>query len=276
MSVELIPEIQTTSLAKNSEFDMQVATAKQYPRNLSLVKQNALAIVTLDKETAGTCRYTLPRGGKNISGPSVHLARILSQSYGNLRVQTRLKEIGQNTVTAEAIAFDLENNYAVSTEVSRSIVGNRGRYNNDMINTTGLAASAIAFRNAVFNVIPKALVNLCYEKAAEVITGDLSDETKLIQKRNSMINYFIETYGVTKEEVLTAAKVRTENQIKQEQMLDLRGLAQALKDGDVRVEEVFPTEVIEDKKETMAEKIKRSINKETGEVLTVNANNEVA
>jgi len=262
---EIIPAMQSAT-PSNAEFDMQIATAKRYPRNLSIVKQNSLAIVTMDRETAESCRYTLPRGGKNISGASVHLARILSQSYGNMRVQTRLKDIGQTTVTAEAIAFDLESNYAVSMEVSRSIVGNKGRYNNDMINTTGMAACAIAFRNAVFSVIPKALVEVCYKKAAEVITGDLSDETKLIQKRNVVINYFIETYGVTKEEVLTAAKVRSENQIKQEQILDLKGLAQALKDGDVKVEEIFPKNAPEDKNEKMSDRIKRSINKETGEV----------
>lgn len=264
---EIVQELQNTNFTNNNDFDMQIATAKRYPRNLSLVKQNSLAIVTMDRETAESCRYTLPRGGKNISGASVHLARILSQSYGNMRVQTRLKDIGQTTVTAEAIAFDLESNYAVSIEVSRSIVGNKGRYNNDMINTTGMAACAIAFRNAVFSVIPKALVNICYDKAAEIITGDLSDETKLIQKRNIVINYFIETYGVTKDEVLTAAKVRTENQIKQEQILDLKGLAQALKDGDVKVEDIFPKKPEEDKKETMSDRIKRSINKETGEVI---------
>jgi len=264
-------ELQNTNFVNNSGFDMQIATAKRYPRDLSVVKRNSLAIVTMDKETAESCRYTLPRGGKNISGASVHLARILSQSYGNMRVQTRLKEVGQTTVTAEAIAFDLESNYAVSIEVSRSIVGNRGRYNNDMINTTGMAACAIAFRNAVFSVIPKALVNLCYEKAAEVITGDVSLETQLIQKRNAAIQYFIDEYGVTKEEVLTAAKVRTETQIKKEQLLDLKGLAQALKDGDAKFEDIFPKKTEEDKKETMSDKIKKTItketiNKETGEI----------
>ena len=56
--------------------DVQVSTAKKYPRNLTRCVDNSMALATMDKETAQTMGYALPRGGKPITGPSVHLAKL--------------------------------------------------------------------------------------------------------------------------------------------------------------------------------------------------------
>ena len=71
---------------EKAAIDVQVATAKQHPRNIKRAVDNSIAIVTMDKETAETCTYSLPRGGKKINGPSVHLARIIAQNWQNLRL----------------------------------------------------------------------------------------------------------------------------------------------------------------------------------------------
>ena len=61
-----------------AQIDSQVSTAKKYPRNLRKLTDNAIAIVTIDKDTAASCNYAVPRGGKSITGPTVHLAKILA------------------------------------------------------------------------------------------------------------------------------------------------------------------------------------------------------
>lgn len=231
--------IEAIEATQRAEYDIQIATAKKYPRDLVKVKNNALAIITMDKQIAESCRYALPRDGKSISGPSVHLARILSQQYGNLRADSRVKQITNNQIISEAICFDLETNYAVKVEVRKSIVGKRGRYSDDMIVVTGNAANAIAFRNAVFSVIPKGLTDICYKKSMEVITGDLSDETKLIQARTKSIKYFIETYTCTENDILLILGLKAITQIKAEHIADLRGLMQSLIDGDTTPEQTF-------------------------------------
>jgi predicted Ser/Thr protein kinase len=53
--------------------DVQVATAKQYPRNVRRCVENAVTVATLTKEIAESCTYTVPRSKKSIVGPSVHL-----------------------------------------------------------------------------------------------------------------------------------------------------------------------------------------------------------
>src|SRR5665648_449043 len=90
---------------ERAAIDTQVSTAKKYPRNLRKVLENSVVIATMNKETSQSCRYAKPVGGKNINGPSVHLARIIVQQYGNIRIQQRIKAIDARSVVAEAIAF---------------------------------------------------------------------------------------------------------------------------------------------------------------------------
>lgn len=118
--------VATLDRAERANIDIQVSTAKQYPRSISRCANNAVAIATMDKETAQSCGYALPRGGKPITGPSVHLAKIIAQQYGNLRAEAKVVEITDRQVVSRGTAWDLENNYAVSFEVRRSIVGKGG------------------------------------------------------------------------------------------------------------------------------------------------------
>lgn len=219
--------------------DIQVSTAKTYPRNLMRSIENAVAIATLDKATAQTCTYSLPRSGKSISGPSVHLAKILAQTWGNLRVDAKVIEIGKTQITSQAVAFDLENNLAIKVEVKRSIMTRSGRMNDDMITVTGNAANAIALRNAVFAVIPRNVVDKVYNAALKTITGDLSTEEKLIAKRKQMFDYFIGTYGLTEQEVLSAVGKAASNFITADDIVTLLGVDQAIKDGDISVDNAF-------------------------------------
>ena len=223
-----------------AEYDIQISTAKRYPRNLTLVRNNSIAICTMDKETAESCRYGLPRGGKVINGASVHLARIIAQQYGNLRVNSGVRMTSEKEIVCEAVAFDLESNYAVKTEVRRKITSSSGqRYNDDMIVMTGNAGNAIAYRNAVFSVVPKAIIDACYKAAQEVITGDVSDETKLIKRRGEIVNKMKDAYNLTEEQILKAIGLRSINQVKAEQLADLIAIGQAIKDGDTTIEQVF-------------------------------------
>lgn len=234
-----VVQYQSAEIVRDAQYESQVDIAKRYPRDLSRIVQNAIAIVTMDSETAQTCNYTLPRGGKKLSGESVHLARIIVQQYGNIRVESRVTGSDATQVHAEAICFDLENNAAVKSTTSKSIVGKYGRYKEDMIVTTGKAAAAIAYRNAVFSVVPKAIVKKIYKAAIQTITGDISNETKLIKARTGALKFFKEEFGVEELEILTALGLNTANQIKSDQIVILRGMMQSLKDGEFTVDEMF-------------------------------------
>lgn len=219
--------------------DTQIATAKKYPRNITRATTNAIAIVTMDMETAKVCTYSVPRGGKSITGPSVHLAKILLQQWGNLRVEAKVVETGDKQLTSEAVCFDLETNIAVKVQVKRSIMTKTGRMTDDMITVTGNAANSIALRNAVYNVIPRGVVDKVYDSAKKMITGDLSTETKLIAKRKHVVDALKDTYSVTEEEVLKAVGKAAQSQLTADDIITLIGIGTAIKDGDTTVDFAF-------------------------------------
>ena len=219
--------------------DMQVATAHQYPRSIKKSTENAIALVSMDKETAATCTYSVPRGGKAITGPSVHLAKILSQVWGNMRVQAKVVAVDAKQITSQAIAWDLESNLAIQVEVKRSIMSKTGRFSDDMIVVTGNAANSIALRNAVLSVIPRAVVDKVYNAAKQTITGDISDKNKFLAKRKQVVEGLVETYKIKEEDVLYAIGKVSIDHIDADDLVVLIGIGTAIKDGDTTIEQAF-------------------------------------
>lgn len=248
---------------EKASVDVQVSTAKTYPRDVKKSTNQAITIATMDKETAQSCGYALPRAGKHITGPSVHLARIVAQCWGNIRVQFQVKHILAKHVVAEAVAWDLENNYAIKAEVRKKITDKYGkRYNDDMITTTGNAASAIAERNAILRVIPQAITQKVYRETRNLLTGDISDETKLIKRRKEALDYFKEQYGVTENQILKALGLGSVNAIKQDQIVRLLEFDQSIKDGDAKVETIFEPEESKSKEKTNQSKNQKTSSNE--------------
>jgi hypothetical protein len=194
----------------------------------------------MDNETAQSMGYALPRGGKPITGPSVHLAKLIVSNWGNMRTEAKVVQITDKEVISRGTAWDLENNVASAFEVRRKITNKEGkRFNDDMITVTGNAANSIAYRNAVFAVIPRGVIDKVYRAAQGLITGDLSDEDKLIKRRTNAIKYFSDEYNITEEEVIKLCGKQTVKQIKAEEIALLLGIIQSLKDGDTTVEDLM-------------------------------------
>ena len=240
---------------ERANVDSQVATAKQYPRDLARSVNNSIAMATMDAATAQSCGYALPRGGKPITGPSVHLAKLIVSNWGNMRAEAKVVQITDKQVISRGTCWDLENNVATAFEVRRSIVGKNGkRFSDDMITVTGNAANSIAYRNAVFSVIPKAIIDKVYQAAQHYITGDLSDEEKLVSRRKKCIDFFKSEYGITEDEVVMLCGKQTVNQIKADQIALLLGITQSLKDGDTTVEDLMKPYRAEENKKTIIAK----------------------
>lgn len=234
--------IQESSIVYNQDranIDSQVATAKAYPRDIKKAVTNAIFISTMDNETAASCTYSVPRGGKPITGPSVHLARILVQCWGNVRIDAKVVDITDKHVISESTCWDIENNVAVKIQVRRSIMTKNGRMNDDMITVTGNAGNAIAYRNAVYNVIPKSVIEKVYKSATGLLTGDISDETKLIKKRNQVVEGLKKAYGVSDEEILKAVGKSQIEYIGPDEIVVLIGIGTAIKEGDTTIDEAF-------------------------------------
>lgn len=247
-------QIVQVDAVERANVDSQVATAKRYPRDIRRSIDNSVVMATMNQETAQSCNYALPRGGKPITGPSVHLAKIIVSNWGNMRTEAKVVQITDKQVISRGTCWDLETNVASAFEVRRSIIGKNGqRFSEDMITVTGNAANSIAYRNAVFAVIPKAITDRVYYAAQRFITGDLSDSDKLLKVRTGIINNFKNSYGITEEEVVKMCGKQTVNQIGADEISMLMGMIQALKDGDTTVDELMKP--IRESKEVINNKI---------------------
>lgn len=228
---------ETLAAIVGAEIDMQISTAKRYPRSYTKFRDRAISMACCDEEIAGSCFYTLPRGGKSITGPSIRLAEIVAACWQNIRVNTRIVSETDRFITAQATCHDMENNVAATVEVQRRITNKNGRkFNDDMIQMTGNAASSIARRNAIFAVVPYSYVREVEKRARETSIGKA--ET-LVVKRDKMVKHFA-SMGVKPEQLCRAVEKHGIEDIGLEELLTLRGIATALKDGVTTIEQSFP------------------------------------
>ena len=239
MEREISPEatdIGTLSVITRSEIDQQIATAHKFPRSLKRFKQEALEMVTLTERIADECIYSLPRDGKQIEGPSARFAEIVVSAWGNARAGARVVGESGDFVTAQGVFHDLEKNVAIAYEVQRRITDKNGRrYKPDMIGVTGNAACSIALRNAILKGIPKAFWVHIYDAARATIMGDFAT----LSNRRADALKACQAYGLSKEQVVAILKVGGVEDIGLEEMLYVKGLLTAIKDGDTTVEQLL-------------------------------------
>lgn len=248
---ELQEQGHALSVISKAEIDQQIATAHAYPRSIERFRTKAFSMLTLNQETAIECFYVLPRGGKKIQGPSVRLAEIIAAAYGNLRAGGRVTDESRDFVTAQGVCHDLENNLAITFEVKRRIVDSHGaRYNIDMIGTTGNAAVSISLRNAILRVVPKALWLPLYNKAIDIAKGD---EKTLEFRRDACLAGF-DKLKITRAQVFEFLGVAGVNDIGLDQLVELIGLGNAIKNGEVDPKEVFIKDIQEPRRTSEGKK----------------------
>lgn len=220
----------------SSQLKTQMLAAYSHPRNEALAVEKAKELACEKQDLALGCFYSLPRAGKRIQGPSVRLAEIMAYTWGNLHVAARIVDVTEVDVVAQAVCVDLQNNFTVSNETRRRITDKNGkRYNDDMIVTTANAARSLAFRDAVFRVIPKAYVERVLEAAREVAFEGAKD---LSQRREVCIKFW-EKQGVTKKQVLDHLGYSKLEEVTVDDLDYLVGIANGIKARDYDAADVF-------------------------------------
>jgi hypothetical protein len=235
VAIERMPLSAMASLNRE-EVDIQVATAKKYPRDLAKFEDEAIALTTAQPEFAARCTYAMPRGGKIITGPGIRFAECLQHSFGNTMAAGRVTEELEKSVVAQGVFIDLEKNNRISREVKRKITNKEGqRYNEDMITTTGNAAVSIAVRNAILAGIPRALWSPVYDRVLEVI-GDPRD---LPQRTAKALEYLEKNYKINPDQICRILRIDKPEHIGPYEIVVLQGFVTALKDGEISVDEAI-------------------------------------
>ncbi len=229
----------TVALLNRSDIDMQIATAHKFPRSIKQFRTDVLDMVTLSESIAQECIYALPRDGKVIEGPSARFAEVIANSWGNSRAGARVVSDAGEFVTAQGVFHDLQKNVAITYEVQRRITDRNGRrYKADMIGVTANAACSIALRNAILKGVPKAYWADMYDAARKTAMGDIKT---LPNRRAEAFKAFV-GYGIAKEQVLAKLRLQGEEDIGQDELVILRGILTAIRDGDTTPEQAFAPE----------------------------------
>lgn len=238
MNNEII--VQSNSSAR-AELDVQIATAKAYPRELTTFIERLTKLATMDLETAQSCFYTVPVGKENgkekhASGPSIRLAEMASSSWQNFHSGSRFVSNDGKFIIVEGVAWDLENNVRTSKQVALSIrYKDGGTYSTDMQKKMTNAGQSIALRNAVFSVIPKALVDRVCDIAKKFAVGD---QKTLDERRQKSIDYF-KKMGITEDKIYSFFNIKGIDEITLTHLEYLLGVATAIKENRIDKDQAF-------------------------------------
>ncbi len=232
----------TLAAISGAEIDQQITTAHKFPRSIKKFLQEVEQMACLNEDMASECFYSLPRRNQDgqmvpIEGPSARFAEIVASAWGNSRAGARIISEEQDFVVAQGAFHDLERNVAISFEVRRRITGKNGRrYSPDMIGVTATAAASIALRNAVLKGVPKAFWKPAYEAARKTAIGDAKT---LEGRRVASLQHFAKM-GVAQERIFLMLGVKGVEDVTLDHLAQLKGIATALRDGDVTIEQAFP------------------------------------
>lgn len=183
------------------------------------------------KTLAESALYTYARGGSNISGPSIRLAEVLAQNWGNIQFGIRELEQRNGESTVQAYAWDVETNTRreVTFQVPHIRHTKKGAYKlEDPRDIYEMVANqgARRLRACILGVIPgdvqEAAVNQCNETMHA--KADTSKEN--IQK---IVAAFAEL-GVTKEQIEKRIQRRIDA-IQPAQVVSLQKIFLSLRDG---------------------------------------------
>lgn len=218
--------------------DMQIATAHKYPRTITKVIEMIGTMALYSPDAAENCIYSLPRDGKAIIGPSIGFANVVASSWGNCIDGSRwvATDRREKVVIAEGVFHDLQTNRKVIIAETRRISNKKGGlYNDDMIVTTAKAAGAIARRNAILQIVPRAVWHPIYMEALGVVRGTVETFAENKDKAFKAMTQF----GVKPEQILMALGLRGAADLTFEHIPTIRGMYSALRDGSMTVEEMF-------------------------------------
>lgn len=193
--------------------------------------------------------FRVPRGGENVNGESIHLARELARCWGNLTYG--VKELSRNDDAGQsellAYAWDMQTN--ARSEIVFIVPHVKGKNNRRLTGTQEIYENNASFagrrlREAIFAVLP-----VWYKaEAAEICHRTLAHggDGKTLPQRIADLRQHFENIGITADQ-LAKKRGREVANFTPEDIAALRVVAGSIKRGEVTIAEEFPVEEIEGK-----------------------------
>ena len=223
------------------EVQGMIIMAKKFPRD-QFAAYNRIMEACKRKSLAEVAQYEFPRGGEKVTGPSIRLAEVLAQNWGN--ISTGIIELEQNYGESKVMAFawDLETNYReeriFSVKHERKAKGAIKKLD-DPRDIYELLANlgARRKRSCILAVIPKDIVEAAEQQCEETLKK--SNATKPLTDRiRDMFTKFQQDFSVTKDMIEEYIGCRAEA-FTERDILKLGRVYNSLRDGMAKREDFF-------------------------------------
>jgi len=219
------------------EVQSQVLLAKKFPRDPGKAKDKILETCKR-KRFADKALYSYPRGGAQITGPSINLAREMAVQYGNILTGMMIISDDEETRTIRGIAWDIENNVRVFfDDTFKKLIyrKDRGWIKPDERDLRELTnrRGAILIRNAILHLFPSDFVDEAVETCLKTQTRSPVSQRKI----DKLVEAFARV-GVSRNMLEEYAGKSLED-LSSEEYANLVNLGQAIKDGAVQRDEIF-------------------------------------
>lgn len=251
---------QASASREMEEVKGAIFLAKQFPRNpfqseqriLDACKRPALAQVAM---------YSYPKGGQRVTGPSIRLAEVLAQNWGNLSFGVKELEQRNGESVAMAYAWDLETNVRVEkTFTVKHSIKAKGSLKQltdprDIYEKVANDGSR-RLRACILEVIPGDVV----EKAVGECTNTLAGNNKgpLKDRVSNALKAFKENYRVTQEMIETKFGYNAES-FTEHDYVELIKIFNSLKDGMSKVDDWFDKEIGKKQTSKLAADFKKEV-----------------
>jgi len=233
---EALPNAMTEVKAQReaSEIQAMVFMAKQFPRNQIQAADRIINACTR-QTLADSAVYSYPRGGQNIEGPSIRLAEVLAQNWGNLDFGIRELSQENGVSTVEAYAWDLETNVRqakvfqvvhkrVSKGGAKTLTDPRDIY--EMVANQG----SRRLRACILSVIPGDIVEAALSQCSITQAVSVGKTPEEVQETIRKMVAVMSKFGITTENIQDRYQCRIEA-IRPAQIVELRKIHTSLKDG---------------------------------------------
>lgn len=228
------------STREAQEVQAAVFMAKQFPRN----ENESIARIMRACDRIGLATkavYSYPKGGTNVTGPSVRLAEAMAQAWGNIQSGVVELEQRDGESTCMAYCWDIETNtreckiftvkHQISTKKGMKVLTDpREIY--ELVANQGARRK----RACILNIIPGDVTELAVERCNKTLQS--GNRRPLIDRLREMVDFFQTRFSVPLSSIEKYFGYKLDAFTEQDG-ITLANIFNALKDGEAKREDYF-------------------------------------
>jgi len=219
---------------ETAEVQAAMVIAKKFPRDAVKTAEGILNACTRASLAEGAL-YSYARGGSAISGPSIRLAEVIAQHWGNFQFGVRELDRNAGVSTVEAYAWDVESNTRCVKvfQVSHMRNTKRGSWHlEDERDIYELIANQGARRQraCILANVPGDLIEMAVKQCDATLNASAEGIKKMLEA--------FKPFGISKEQIEKRIQCRMDA-IRPAQVVQLKKIWASLRDGMSRGSDWF-------------------------------------